>query len=97
MLFVLFEQVLAYYISFLKTLSFKLNVHTIHFFYNEVSQYTTQLSWLTLDGLFTKLLFKLLQVRVNMQFWSIPEVLHSRGRGYSSLVLVGMSFCGIWK
>lgn len=30
------EEVLAYYISFLKTLSFKLNVHTIHFFYNEV-------------------------------------------------------------
>ncbi|XP_071813378.1 protein CLEC16A-like isoform X3 [Apostichopus japonicus] len=29
------EEVLAYYISFLKTLSFKLNVHTIHFFYNE--------------------------------------------------------------
>ena len=31
------EEILAYYISFLKTLSFKLNVHTIHFFYNEVS------------------------------------------------------------
>ena len=30
------EEVLAYYISFLKTLSFKLNNHTIHFFYNEV-------------------------------------------------------------
>ena len=30
------EEVLAYYISFLKTLSFKLNTHTIHFFYNEV-------------------------------------------------------------
>jgi protein CLEC16A len=29
------EEVLAYYISFLKTLSFKLNTHTIHFFYNE--------------------------------------------------------------
>jgi len=29
--------VMAYYISFLKTLSFKLNSHTIHFFYNEVS------------------------------------------------------------
>ncbi|XP_071535234.1 protein CLEC16A homolog isoform X2 [Panulirus ornatus] len=29
------EEVMAYYISFLKTLSFKLNVHTIHFFYNE--------------------------------------------------------------
>lgn len=29
------EEVLAYYISFLKTLSFKLNSHTIHFFYNE--------------------------------------------------------------
>ena len=29
------EEVLAYYISFLKTLSFKLNKHTIHFFYNE--------------------------------------------------------------
>ena len=33
------EEVLAYYISFLKTLSFKLNTHTIHFFYNEVSVY----------------------------------------------------------
>lgn len=31
------EEVMAYYISFLKTLSFKLNGHTIHFFYNEVS------------------------------------------------------------
>ena len=30
------EEILAYYISFLKTLSFKLNIHTIHFFYNEV-------------------------------------------------------------
>lgn len=30
-------QVMAYYISFLKTLSLKLNKHTIHFFYNEVS------------------------------------------------------------
>lgn len=30
------EEVMAYYISFLKTLSLKLNVHTIHFFFNEV-------------------------------------------------------------
>ncbi|WAQ96416.1 CL16A-like protein [Mya arenaria] len=30
------EEVMAYYISFLKTLSLKLNKHTIHFFYNEV-------------------------------------------------------------
>ncbi|XKL62954.1 hypothetical protein PGB90_005318 [Kerria lacca] len=29
------EEVMAYYISFLKTLSLKLNCHTIHFFYNE--------------------------------------------------------------
>ncbi|KAI5698510.1 hypothetical protein M8J75_007909 [Diaphorina citri] len=29
------EEVMAYYISFLKTLSLKLNSHTIHFFYNE--------------------------------------------------------------
>ena len=29
------KQVMAYYISFLKTLSFRLNKHTIHFFYNE--------------------------------------------------------------
>ena len=29
------EEVMAYYISFLKTLSFRLNKHTIHFFYNE--------------------------------------------------------------
>ncbi|CAH1274016.1 CLEC16A [Branchiostoma lanceolatum] len=29
------EEVLAYYISFVKTLSLKLNSHTIHFFYNE--------------------------------------------------------------
>lgn len=27
---------MAYYISFLKTLSLKLNNHTVHFFYNEV-------------------------------------------------------------
>lgn len=32
------EEVMAYYISFLKTLSLKLNAHTIHFFYNEVSE-----------------------------------------------------------
>lgn len=41
------EEVLAYYISFLKTLSFKLNKHTIHFFFNEVSSLnclTTSLS-----------------------------------------------------
>ncbi|GFS13850.1 protein CLEC16A-like [Elysia marginata] len=30
------EEVMAYYISFLKTLSLKLNKHTIHFFYNEI-------------------------------------------------------------
>ena len=35
--FVPFLQVLAYYISFLKTLSLKLNRHTVHFFFNEVS------------------------------------------------------------
>ena len=28
---------MAYYISFLKCLSLKLNKHTVHFFYNEVS------------------------------------------------------------
>ena len=32
------EEVMAYYISFLKTLSLKLNAHTIHFFYNEVNK-----------------------------------------------------------
>lgn len=32
------EEVMAYYISFLKTLSLKLNTHTIHFFYNEVNE-----------------------------------------------------------
>ena len=31
------EEVMAYYISFLKTLSLKLNSHTIHFFSNVVS------------------------------------------------------------
>ncbi|KAI6652174.1 hypothetical protein LOD99_7192 [Oopsacas minuta] len=30
------EENLAYYISFLKTLSMKLNIHTIHLFFNEV-------------------------------------------------------------
>ncbi len=30
------EEILAYYISFLKTLSLKLNSHSINFFYNEV-------------------------------------------------------------
>jgi len=30
------EEITAYYISFLKTLSLKLNKHSIHFFYNEV-------------------------------------------------------------
>ncbi|XP_060028362.1 protein CLEC16A isoform X2 [Erinaceus europaeus] len=29
------EEIMAYYISFLKTLSLKLNKHTVHFFYNE--------------------------------------------------------------
>lgn len=32
------EEIMAYYISFLKTLSLKLNNHTVHFFYNEVSK-----------------------------------------------------------
>ena len=31
------EEITAYYISFLKTLSFKLNSHSINFFYNDVS------------------------------------------------------------
>lgn len=31
------EEVMAYYISFIKTLSLKLNVHTVHFFFNESS------------------------------------------------------------
>ena len=30
------SQVLAYYISFLKTLSLKLNQHTVNFYFNEV-------------------------------------------------------------
>ena len=30
------DEITAYYISFLKTLSFKLNAKTIHFFFNEV-------------------------------------------------------------
>ena len=34
------EEIMAYYISFLKTLSLKLNNHTVHFFYNEVSSRT---------------------------------------------------------
>lgn len=38
-LLILFCQVLAYYISFLKTLSLKLNRHTVHFFFNEVSDH----------------------------------------------------------
>ncbi|MGH0158719.1 UNVERIFIED_CONTAM: hypothetical protein FKN15_058057 [Acipenser sinensis] len=29
------EEIMAYYISFLKTLSLKMNNHTVHFFYNE--------------------------------------------------------------
>ena len=37
------EEVMAYYISFLKTLSFRLNKHTIHFFYNEVSEVLSRL------------------------------------------------------
>ncbi|EJD74676.1 hypothetical protein LOAG_18040 [Loa loa] len=32
------EEIMAYYISFLKTLSFKLNACTIHFFFNEPNQ-----------------------------------------------------------
>uniref|UniRef100_A0A914C4R6 FPL domain-containing protein n=1 Tax=Acrobeloides nanus TaxID=290746 RepID=A0A914C4R6_9BILA len=31
------EEIMAYYISFLKTLSFKLNSYTIHFFFNEAT------------------------------------------------------------
>jgi len=34
------EDVMGYYILFLKTLSLKLNTHTIHFFYNEVGPMT---------------------------------------------------------
>lgn len=32
------EEIMAYYISFIKTLSFKLNIYTIHFFFNEASR-----------------------------------------------------------
>ncbi|VDL71792.1 unnamed protein product [Nippostrongylus brasiliensis] len=32
------EEIMAYYISFLKTLSFKLNPSTIHFFFNEATE-----------------------------------------------------------
>jgi protein CLEC16A len=40
------EEVMAYYISFLKTLSLKLNTHTIHFFYNEVRSFISlQKEW----------------------------------------------------
>ncbi|KAI6188018.1 FPL domain-containing protein [Aphelenchoides besseyi] len=31
------EELLAYYVSFLKTLSFKLNLNTVHFFFNETT------------------------------------------------------------
>ena len=31
------EEIIAYYISFLKTLSFKINPNTVHFFYSDVS------------------------------------------------------------
>lgn len=46
------EEVMAYYISFLKTLSLKLNAHTVHFFYNEVrtQQFFTLSSNLTCVG-----------------------------------------------
>lgn len=37
------EEVMAYYISFLKTLSLKLNTHTVHFFYNEVNNNNTDI------------------------------------------------------
>ena len=48
------EEVMAYYISFLKTLSLKLNAHTVHFFYNEVKVKITfnqrsELSQLTIN------------------------------------------------
>lgn len=32
------DEIMAYYISFLKTLSFKLNPATIHFFFNETTE-----------------------------------------------------------
>ncbi|KAI6241474.1 FPL domain-containing protein [Aphelenchoides fujianensis] len=35
------EELLAYYVSFLKTLSFKLNPNTVHFFFNEASGRST--------------------------------------------------------
>lgn len=40
------EEVMAYYISFLKTLSLKLNCHTVHFFYNEVRIISAPLAFL---------------------------------------------------
>jgi len=46
---------MAYYISFLKTLSFRLNKHTIHFFYNEVSPERSDLEraeWVVVVPLF---------------------------------------------
>ncbi len=46
------EEITAYYISFLKTLSLKLNTHSINFFYNEVrSRNKTYLALINLDYL----------------------------------------------
>jgi hypothetical protein len=58
------EELLAYYISFLKTLSLKLNIGTIQFFYNDVClallhHHTMRLGFDGLPPLFSLCLFSL--------------------------------------
>lgn len=48
------EEIMAYYISFLKTLSLKLNNHTVHFFYNEVRWIYWGNRHFSNDGLYTE-------------------------------------------
>lgn len=43
------EEIMAYYISFLKTLSLKLNNHTVHFFYNEVRPQRGEGRWCKME------------------------------------------------
>ncbi|KTG03651.1 hypothetical protein cypCar_00015181 [Cyprinus carpio] len=76
------EEIMAYYISFLKTLSLKLNNHTVHFFYNESScKFTT-----VLCGLEAQLM--ICRCTGGIKFFNTPRAWSgSRVRNYHTNVL----------
>lgn len=62
------EEILAYYISFLKTLSLRLNEHTVHFFFNEHSRnfplYSAALRFITHQEFMVKIAARTITLNV---------------------------------